>query len=486
VAGPTLEALLKDGVTQDWDIGRTLDLFRQILSGLDYAHSKGVIHRDVKSSNVLVAEGDLVKLTDFGIALLIGDKRLTASQSTVGTPTYMSPEQILRPRLVDHRSDVYSAAIVLYEMLAGRPPFEAETEYELKKLQIEAPVPDVRILNPRVPAAVAEAITTALRKNPEERFQSAGAFLRALPTQAAPVTNLTAIPEASTPAPSKLFLPRWKRWAVAAALVLLLGIPLWALLQPRREEPLRQEPAVAAAEKDSMVAPAEMPTTEDLTAPLVSQAEETPDLPSSPPPSVKDSSLSEPSEPTRRAAEEKTEEKAEPARERESQLQAARNEMPQEDRSKSRDLTETPPATPATSEPEPTDSPARELIEERREPGPSERHIVRKLIITGVEINPQLVTRHGRAVAVAHVSVNPPFDQPATVNVRARVMQSLREIAAPIVQTVMVPAGGGTWRITIPIKITRDVPPGGCYVDIELLEPTQQVKGTGRIGFTIQ
>jgi TonB family protein len=180
VPGPTLEALLKDGATKNWEIDHSLALFRQILAGLDYAHSKGVIHRDVKSSNVLIADGDQVKLTDFGIALLVGDKRLTASQSVIGTPTYMSPEQILRPREVDHRSDVYSAAIVLYEMLAGQPPFEAETEYEIKKLQIEAPVPEIRAVNPRIPAAIAEAITTALRKDPEERFQSAGAFLRAL------------------------------------------------------------------------------------------------------------------------------------------------------------------------------------------------------------------------------------------------------------------------------------------------------------------
>ncbi|HKV12909.1 MAG TPA: TonB family protein [Thermoanaerobaculia bacterium] len=180
VPGPTLEDLLKDGSTKSWEIEHTLSLFQQVLAGLDYAHSKGVIHRDVKSSNVLIADGDQVKLTDFGIALLVGDKRLTASQSTIGTPTYMSPEQILRPREVDHRSDVYSAAIVLYEMLAGQPPFDAGTEYEIKKLQIEAPIPDLRTVNPRVPESVAEAISVAMRKEPDERFPSAGAFLRAL------------------------------------------------------------------------------------------------------------------------------------------------------------------------------------------------------------------------------------------------------------------------------------------------------------------
>ena len=104
---------------------------------------------------MLLTSDGRVKLMDFGIALLIGDKRLTSSQASIGTPVYMSPEQILRPREMDHRTDIYSAAIVFYEMLAGAPPFDAESMYEINKLQIEAPPPDLASRNPAVPPAVA-------------------------------------------------------------------------------------------------------------------------------------------------------------------------------------------------------------------------------------------------------------------------------------------------------------------------------------------
>jgi serine/threonine protein kinase len=292
VPGHTLEALLAQRDSEAWDLDRSLSLFLQILAGLDYAHSKGVIHRDVKPSNVLVADGDVVKLTDFGIALLIGDKRLTASQSTIGTPTYMSPEQILRPRSVDHRSDVYSAAIVLYEVLAGQPPFDAETEYEIKKLQIEAPVPDIRALKKEVPPEVAEALSVALRKDPDERFQSAGAFLRALQgaKEASPVADplpqreTPASPEPPRPAAQQRLLevygksPRTYQMAAAAVvLILLSGLAFPFMDFGAAREPL--EPAKAAPEPRG---PALVPTatwTDLATPPLVSPPAASSDLP---------------------------------------------------------------------------------------------------------------------------------------------------------------------------------------------------------------
>lgn len=263
VTGATLETLLGQRAGGAWSLNRSLGLFSQILAGLDYAHSKGVIHRDVKPSNVLVAEGDIAKLTDFGIALLVGDKRLTSSRSTIGTPTYMAPEHILRPRSVDHRADVYSAGVVLFEMLAGRPPYDAETEYEIKKLQIEAPVPDLRDLDPALPPAIAEAVRIALAKDPEARFPSAGAFLRALqdvaPSRAeAPVVaaSIPSIPEREIL--SAPYSPGWNEWVsrvartghgrwilgIAAALVLGVGLALFLF---RPEEPVIEAAATAPA-----------------------------------------------------------------------------------------------------------------------------------------------------------------------------------------------------------------------------------------------
>jgi serine/threonine protein kinase len=283
VSGQTLEAILTEKDGQAWGIDRSLSAFRQILAGLDYAHSKGVIHRDVKPSNILVSDSDLVKLTDFGIALLIGDKRLTASQSTIGTPTYMSPEQILRPRSVDHRSDVYSAAIVLYEVLAGQPPFDAETEYEIKKLQIEGTVPDVQALKKEIPREVAEALSVALRKDPEERFQSAGAFLRALqPGETLTASALPPHQEAVIPPrpPRPTFRhrfidaygrsPRIYQWATAAGVLVLLSwlaFDLMDLGAPRKVV----EPSQTALERRN---PAPIPTASrtDPGPPLVSPA----------------------------------------------------------------------------------------------------------------------------------------------------------------------------------------------------------------------
>lgn len=202
VAGEGLDDRLKALAGQRMDLQESVGLFSQVLSALDYAHSEGVIHRDIKPSNVMITAGGRVKLTDFGIALLIGDKRLTASQSAIGTPTYMSPEQILRPRSVDHRTDLYSAAVVFYEMLAGRPPFDDETEYGIKKLHVEALPPDISELHPGLPPGVVLALTTALGKNPDERFASAGLFLRAL-QEAVPL----AVPQGATPLPTPTYRP---------------------------------------------------------------------------------------------------------------------------------------------------------------------------------------------------------------------------------------------------------------------------------------
>jgi eukaryotic-like serine/threonine-protein kinase len=202
VAGEGLDDRLKTITGRGMEVQEAVGVFSQVLAALDYAHSEGVIHRDIKPSNVMITAGGRVKLTDFGIALLIGDKRLTASQSAIGTPTYMSPEQILRPRSVDHRTDIYSAAVVFYEMLAGKPPFDDDTEYGIKKLHVEAPVPDLGALHPGLPGGVVQAVAVALSKNPDERFASAGLFIRAL-QEAAPL----AIPTGATPAAGPVYRP---------------------------------------------------------------------------------------------------------------------------------------------------------------------------------------------------------------------------------------------------------------------------------------
>ena len=138
VPGQTLEHVIsRDGRLP---VIRVLTIAIRLLEALEYAHKRGVIHRDVKSSNIIIALDGGVKVMDFGIARVLGGDRLTRVGLVVGTLSYMSPEQI-QGLDVDARSDIYSAGIVLYEMLAGNRPFHADTEWALMQAQISQPPP---------------------------------------------------------------------------------------------------------------------------------------------------------------------------------------------------------------------------------------------------------------------------------------------------------------------------------------------------------
>ena len=155
-----------------------LQFIKDILRGLNFAHSKGVIHRDIKPSNVIVDEAGRARITDFGIAILVGDKRLTATGVPIGTAVYMSPEQILHPSEIDHRSDVYSAGIVLYEMLTGDVPFNGETEFAIQSQQVKDPVPDPTEKNAQITPELKKIMLKALEKDPDMRFSGCGEFLK--------------------------------------------------------------------------------------------------------------------------------------------------------------------------------------------------------------------------------------------------------------------------------------------------------------------
>jgi hypothetical protein len=146
---------------------------------LDYAHEHGVIHRDVKPSNVLLDRGNWTLLTDFGVARMVeATQQLTGTGVGVGTPAYMSPEQG-QGKKVDRRSDVYSLGVVLYEMLTGRVPFEAETPLAVVWKHAHEPLPLPRSLNPEIPEAVERVVLRALAKAPEDRFPTTGDLAKA-------------------------------------------------------------------------------------------------------------------------------------------------------------------------------------------------------------------------------------------------------------------------------------------------------------------
>jgi TPR repeat protein/serine/threonine protein kinase len=178
VRGHTLDDILAKR-NAPLEVRESLAIIAQAADGLAYAHSMGVIHRDIKPSNLMVAENGVLKIMDFGIARVRGSQRLTRSGSIVGTLAYMAPEQ-LRGEEGDEACDLYSLAIVLYEMLTGTPPFSANSEYDLMQAQINQK-PDRLISRvPGLDSKVESAIMKALSKKPAQRFPSTRAFSDAL------------------------------------------------------------------------------------------------------------------------------------------------------------------------------------------------------------------------------------------------------------------------------------------------------------------
>jgi serine/threonine-protein kinase len=168
---------------------RALAVIRQILRALDHAHAAGVVHRDLKPDNIMLVERDgqrdVVKILDFGIAKVTqpasGQEALTQAGVIFGTPEYLSPEQALGEQ-VDARADVYAAGVILYEMLAGRRPFESEDKVKIISMHLAHAPPRIREVSPQVeiPPALEQVVMQALEKSRDNRFASASAFLQAL------------------------------------------------------------------------------------------------------------------------------------------------------------------------------------------------------------------------------------------------------------------------------------------------------------------
>jgi serine/threonine protein kinase/Tfp pilus assembly protein PilF len=153
-------------------------ILEQVASALEYAHMQGLVHRDVKPSNILLPKPDWPLLTDFGLAKIVGGSQLTITGTIAGTPAYMSPEQG-QGESVDSRSDIYSLGIVLYEMMTGCVPYQAETPMAVVVKHIIEPMPLPRTKNPDLPEAIERVILKALAKNPDDRYQRTTALAQA-------------------------------------------------------------------------------------------------------------------------------------------------------------------------------------------------------------------------------------------------------------------------------------------------------------------
>lgn len=161
-------------------VGEVLQIGRELADALAYAHGRGMVHRDVKPSNVLMLEHSHVCLGDFGIVWEFDDEeaRLTGSGTTVGSPIYMSPEQIESAPSIDGRSDVYSLACVLFEMLTGRPPYEGRTVQAILWRHLSEPVPSAAAIRANIPDDLDELVGQALAKSPSDRPDAAAMLLR--------------------------------------------------------------------------------------------------------------------------------------------------------------------------------------------------------------------------------------------------------------------------------------------------------------------
>lgn len=186
--GQPLQAVLEQ---QPLPPNRALDIIGQVLQGLSYAHARGIIHRDITPANIFLTSGGPVKIIDFGLAKAATDLRLTNEGSPIGAAHYMSPEQIRGAQEIDARTDVYSCGIVLYEMIAGRKPFEGGDSFTIMKGHAEETPDAPTEVNPEVLKELSAIILRAMSKKPEDRFQSADAFLLAIKSLPVPVPAAT-------------------------------------------------------------------------------------------------------------------------------------------------------------------------------------------------------------------------------------------------------------------------------------------------------
>ena len=231
VEGRTLKDILRERGPAPPEA--SADITLQILRAARFAHKRGIVHRDIKPHNVLIDTEGRVRVTDFGIARA-GVSDMTETGSVMGTAQYLSPEQA-QGKPVDARSDLYSIGIVLFELLTGRVPFDAESPVSVALMQVsETPVPPME-LNPEVPPALDAVTLRAMEKDPGRRYQDADEFIAALESAGkAPMEILPPAPIVEEVVDEEEPGRRWWLWLIALLALLAIGIGLYLLLRPEQ------------------------------------------------------------------------------------------------------------------------------------------------------------------------------------------------------------------------------------------------------------
>jgi eukaryotic-like serine/threonine-protein kinase len=292
VEGLSLAQRAQQGAIPQADL---VNYMQQVLSALSYAHGRGVVHRDVKPANVMVTPDGTVKLMDFGIARADAEIGLTRPGTSMGSLNYMSPEQV-RGGTVDARSDIYSTGVMMYELFAGRRPFQGDSDYSILSAQCnDAPQPPVEV-NPGLPPALSDLILCAMAKDPANRFQNAQAVSNALrhvaaaqdPVAQAPEVPFTpvVIPGIPQPPVSSSSAHRGA-WIALGAFAVLAVVAAAAVGLPRLLH-------TSAKVENTADQPAKPP----LAAPLPSTPPPVADAPVTPPPEVPAPSDQAPVKPT--------------------------------------------------------------------------------------------------------------------------------------------------------------------------------------------
>lgn len=291
VEGRTLDQIIQERGALPYN--EAVHITRQVLDALDFMHSKGVIHRDLKPGNIIITPEGRVKVTDFGIAKATTEQGHTRAGTRLGTLWYMSPEQV-KGKPVDARSDLYAMGITLYQMVTGKLPFFGNSDFEIMKAHTETPPPDPKKIKKDLPKSISSVILKLLEKNPDNRFQSAKKALKALYIPSQPDEKQPAKASARKPAKGlkvpKIPSPQSEKkisplvWIIIG-IILLAGIAVftyWMMNQkqaiipvvkappPKHERPVE---TTSTAAPDSKAVSEKKESKEDVT-PVIEEIEQ--------------------------------------------------------------------------------------------------------------------------------------------------------------------------------------------------------------------